>query len=149
MKSFILQSSPASCHFLPLRSKYFPQQPSETLSVTYLVHLLLTNLLLKIQLCYTVKNTFAIAVSERIMRLKPGDLRTELVMRRYSGFKGDVAFCWMFRVSKYVSNKSCRYCMSTLFHAAKMFLYDELLLRRTELEFELNAKQRLYLTDMH
>jgi len=27
MKFFIVHSSPASCHFLPLRSKYFPQHP--------------------------------------------------------------------------------------------------------------------------
>jgi hypothetical protein len=26
MKLLIMQSSPASCHFLPLRSKYSPQQ---------------------------------------------------------------------------------------------------------------------------
>jgi len=27
MKLLIMQSSPASCHFLPLRSKYSPQYP--------------------------------------------------------------------------------------------------------------------------
>jgi len=27
MKLYIMQSSPASCHFLPLRSKYCPQHP--------------------------------------------------------------------------------------------------------------------------
>jgi hypothetical protein len=27
MKLLIMQSSPASCHFLPLRSKYSPQHP--------------------------------------------------------------------------------------------------------------------------
>jgi len=33
MKVVITQSSPASCHFLPFKSKYSPQQPSQTSSI--------------------------------------------------------------------------------------------------------------------
>jgi len=48
MKLLIIQSLPASCHFLPLRSKYSPQHPQSiyTLitSIFYIVYHMMNNI---------------------------------------------------------------------------------------------------------